>query len=128
LEVTVALVIAALSLGLMVRAAATGIRAARLAGMYEEAMSRAQSRLDAVAAPGVTLRPRVERGEEDGGFRWTVDVRADATGVVARQHFAAASDASPRLTLFVVRVTEAWANGTGIGQVTLAARRLGAPP
>ena len=71
LETLVAFAIAAIAVTALTAAVAGGLRSTRAASVTEQAISRAQSRLDAasLASPG-------ERsGDDGGGFRWRETVR-----------------------------------------------------
>ena len=71
LEILVAFAIAAIALTALTAAVAASLRSSRVASVTEQAISRAQSRLDAAA-----LAPPGERGGDDGGgFRWREMVR-----------------------------------------------------
>ncbi len=126
LEVLIAFVILALSLGVLFRGMATSLRATRVAGQYEEGLSRAQSHLDAIAAPGVGIAPRTEHGIEGHGYSWSIDIKPLATAGAVRQRSAAGG--GPRFTLYAAQVTESWDGGAGRGRVTLATQLLGPPP
>ena len=71
LEILVAFAIAAIALTALTAAVAASLRSSRVASVTEQAISRAQSRLDAAA-----LAPPGERsGDDGGGFRWREMVR-----------------------------------------------------
>jgi general secretion pathway protein I len=69
LEVLVAFIIAALALGVLYSGTLGGIRAARLASHYAEALALAQSHV-ATLATDHGLKPREVQGDDDGGFLW----------------------------------------------------------
>jgi len=66
LEVLVALVIAALAMGVLFSGAVSGLRAARLGGHYAEALSRARSHLAAIG-PGAPLVAKGTMGRDFAG-------------------------------------------------------------
>jgi general secretion pathway protein I len=71
LEILVAFAIAAIALTALTAAVAGSLRSSRVASVTEQAISRAQSRLDAAS-----LAPLGERsGDDGGGFRWREIVR-----------------------------------------------------
>jgi general secretion pathway protein I len=74
LEVLIAFVIAAAALTALTRAGIDGLLALNTASRYEEALTRAQSRL-ATALHGAPLLPGTLEGDDGGGFRWRVQVR-----------------------------------------------------
>ncbi len=115
LEVMVAFVIAALSLGAVVDGTLDGLRTASSATRTEEALFRARSRLAATAAAPVVA---IASGDDGGGYRWRSTVAPVA---------AAAREGGP--TLMSVQVTVTW-DGTGgaTRQVTLRTERLVAAP
>ena len=115
LEVMVAFVIAALSLGAVVNGTVDGLRTASSATKTEEALFRARSRLAATAAAPVVA---IASGDDGGGFRW----RSTVAPVVAGAHAGGPA-------LMSVKVTVTWdVTGDGTGgntrQVTLQTERL----
>lgn len=111
LEVMVAFVIAALSLGAVVNGTVDGMRTASSATRIEEALFRARSRLAATAAAPVEA---IASGDDGGGFQW----RSAVSPVMA-----GGREGGPRL--MSVQVTISW-DGTGgnTRQVTLQTERL----
>ena len=120
LEVLVAFIIAAIALSVLFRAAAENEAAAGIAGRYQEALSRARSRLAALdAAPLVTASD--QQGDDGGGYTWRVRVSPLAT--------APGSPAARGPALFAVGVAVAWVQGGRARTVELDTRRVGlAPP
>ena len=121
LEVLIALVIAAIGLGVLFQGSLVGIRAADLSGRTEEAVSRARSRL-AVVANATVLAPEDRNGDDGGGYRWRVRVvplavRQDGPGL-------------PGSALYQVSVAVSWGVGRNAQSVTLETKRLAAlaPP
>ena len=119
LEVLVAFVIAALALGVLYGGTVSGLRAARTAGRYEEAVSRARSRL-ATVGHGTLLAPGDRRGDDGGGFRWRVRVAPVATAPAASGTDAAAG---PHIGLFDVSVAISWDDGGAERRVELDSQR-----
>ena len=101
----VAAVIAALALGVMVRASAGGVAAVRIAAHVQEATARARSRL-AVLEHGPAPEAGQQAGEDGGGYRY-----GQLVSVSAR---------APGLALYVLSVTLAWRMDGGDRQVTPA--------
>jgi general secretion pathway protein I len=115
LEVLVAFVIAALALGVLFQSIASGLGALSLADQYEQALSRARSRLAAVGA--ASLQPGVQSGDDGGGFRWQSTVAPIAS---------APTGGSPpeQLTLYRVGVVVSWHSLGRERQVNLESQRV----
>jgi general secretion pathway protein I len=108
LEVVIAFVVAALALGVLYQAALTGLHATRTAARYEQALSRARSRL-VIAEHGSPLVAGDMQGDDGGGFHWRLHVAPiDATAV--RPFDPAGLRHAPefQLTLFAVSVWVSW--------------------
>jgi general secretion pathway protein I len=122
LEVMIAFVIAGLAVMALLRAGSVALDATRTATRYEEALSRAQSHLDA-AIHGSVLRPEDTNGDDGGGFHWRLRVvRADATalppmGLIRRT-------ALP-VTLYAVTVWIFWKDGDTGRDVRLDTEQIG---
>lgn len=124
LEVLVAFVIAAVALGALTQGAAGGLQSARVSGHYQEALSRARSRL---AALGAAVVPGDQQGDDGGGFSWRVRVTPLATAGRARE--GVDPERPGRAVLLGVTVRIAWRMDGGEREVTLATERVGlAPP
>lgn len=120
LEVLVALAIAIPALVLLYRQGAVALGITRTAATYQEAISRAQSRLDALTGVGLIAG---EQGADDGGgFRWrTRIVPVASTPLASRSSSASASN-----TLYAISVELSWPDPTGGRRhVLLETRRLG---
>ena len=116
LEVLVAFVILALTLGVILRIFSGGLRNAALAGDYSHAMLLAESRL---AELRVQPLEGETRGEFDGKYRWRSMIRPWVDGT-------AASGSGPQLMpvrLMEIDVWVAWGEAGGrsreIGLTTL---------
>jgi general secretion pathway protein I len=124
LEVLIAFVIAALAIGSLLHGAAGGIQNTAVASHYQEALSRARSRLaEAALAPVIGE----QHGDDGGGFRWQTVVQVQAVARPPRK------DIDPvligRPVLYGVRVAIRWSMDGGARTVVLSTRRLGdAPP
>ena len=115
LEVLVAFLIAALALGVLFRGAVEGQASAAVAARYQEAISRARSRLAALdATPPV---PGDQQGDDGGGYRWRV--RTTLLGT-------APGDPPPALYGIAVAIT--WSTGGQDRVFQLNTRRLGTAP
>lgn len=124
LEVLVAFVIAAVALGSLTQGAAGGLQSARVSGHYQEALSRARSRL---AALGAAVVPGDQQGDDGGGFSWRVRITPLATAGRARE--GVDPERPGRAVLLGVTVRIAWRMDGGEREVTLATERVGlAPP
>ena len=109
-----AAVIAALAVGVLVRGAAGGVQAVRIAGHVQEAAARAESRL-LVLSHGPAPQPGEMSGDDGGGFQFRQTV--------------AATGRAPGLALLDLAVTLSWRGDGGERAVTLRSRRtVPAPP
>ncbi len=128
IEVLVAFAIAALALSLLVQGATGGLRAASVAGRYEEALSRARSHL---AAIGGALTPMDTQGEEGGvpdtaderKYHWHVRITPLASAVRGGDVIGGAPGV--RTTLYSVQVAISWQEGGRNRAVELDTKRLG---
>jgi general secretion pathway protein I len=116
LEVLVAFVIAALALGVLFRGTLDGLRAAQTAGRYEEAVTRAQSRLAALTAG--SLAPGDRQGDDGNGFHWRERITPVASSPVA---------AGGSLGLYAMSVAVSWTDGSR-RTVELDSERIGVAP
>ena len=120
LEVLVALVIAALALGVLFEGAVEGIASVHLADRTSEALTRARSHLAALGH-GIVLRTQTQEGDDGSGFTWSLRISPLESAPLA----AAGGDPqhAPHETLFDVRVSESWNARNGPRGVTLATSR-----
>lgn len=122
LEVMIALVIAGLALAAVFRASTETSQATSAAAHYQEAISRARSHLDGTTA---SLVPGEQEGDDGGGYRWRVLVRAvDSTGkndLAGRQ--VAATDTLV-VNLYAVTVWISWREAANVRSVRLDTQRL----
>lgn len=124
LEALVAFIIAALALAALTQGAAGGLQSARLSGHYQEALSRARSRLAVAAATPV---PGEQHGDDGGGYAWQVSVVPVATAARPRDEADLPSQGRPMLLAVTVRIS--WRMDGGEREVVLATQRLAmAPP
>ena len=123
LEVLVAFIIAALALGALTQGAAGGLQSARVSGHYQEALSRARSRLATLDA---SPTPGEQRGDDGGGYAWRIDVAPIATAARPRQ--GVDPPRSGRATLLAVTVHISWRMDGGEREVVLATERVGSAP
>jgi len=116
LEVLIALIIAAIALAELMRAATSGINMTRTATRYEQALVRARSHLD-VALHEAILAPRENQGDDGGGFDWRVRIAP----------FARTTPNPPdaQVTLYAVSVWIAWHDGDAEREVELDTRQVG---
>ncbi len=115
LEVLVAFIIASLALAAVTEAALHGTDATRVGLHMQEAISRARSRLAAVA---VDPHPGTQGGDDGGGFAWHSETTPVATGVAREGETA-------RPVLYRIRVDVAWPMDGGRRHVRLDTLRLG---
>ncbi len=129
LEVLVAFAIAAPALALLYRQGVTSIGITQTAAAYQEATSRAQSRLSSLT--DANLAPGDQSGDDGGGFAWRTQVVPLASAVPPRP-LPRSSPFARGTTLFAVTVEVAWPGPAGGRRVILNTRRLGpaaaAPP
>ncbi|MBP0494950.1 type IV pilus modification PilV family protein [Pararoseomonas indoligenes] len=118
LEVLIAFLIAAMALAVLFRTAVEGQAAATTAARYQEALSRARSRLAAVDS--IPLQAGDQSGDDGGGYRWRTRVASVAEGAPVRE-------GPPSPALYAVAVAIAWGEGSGARSVQLETRRLGPP-
>jgi general secretion pathway protein I len=119
LEVLIAFAIAAMALGLLFQAASSSGGAAKQAGNYEEAVSRAKSRIAAVGRDS-DIAPGENGGDDGGAYRWRVKISPSA---VAQ----APGDGPPvttHLTLYDVEVAISWTDSGHKREVVLHSQRL----
>ncbi len=118
LEVLIAFLIGSIALAVLFQAAADSQTASIVAAQYQEALSRARSRLAAIDAAGpMTAGDR--QGDDGGGFRWRVRVAPLQSG----------TGTTPTPMLYVVSVAVSWGSAGPERTVRLESRRVGlAPP
>ncbi len=128
LEVLVALAIALPALTLLYRQGTASIGVTQAAASYQEAISRAQSRLEALTDGG--LVPGERNGDDGGGYRWRTRVVTIASAAQQRPLLQRSEPRGQRgaggTTLFGVAVEISWPGPQGTRAVTLDTRRLGA--
>jgi general secretion pathway protein I len=125
LEVLIAFVIAALALGVLLSAGLGGLRAEQAASQYEQAVSRARSRLTA-AVHASPLTGGDWRGDDGGGFTWHLRVAPIASTTVRPEYAATPRGLSTfPVTLYSVAVVIAWHDGNTIRQVHLETQQIG---
>jgi general secretion pathway protein I len=81
LEVIIAFIIAAAALGVLFHTGIGSLRDIQTAARYEEALSRARSRL-AIATHGAPLAPGDMEGDDGGGYHWQLHVAPMSTTAV----------------------------------------------
>ena len=120
-EVLVAFLIAALAVATVVHVTSSAAATARIAGRYDEAVSRAQSRLALSGALAPTESDR--QGDEADGFHWHTVIKAIATAHPTPQ---AGANAGASMTLYSIVVTLSWREPDGGARaVQLSSARLG---
>ncbi len=108
LEVIISFIIAALALGVLYHSALSGLQAAQITSRYEQALSRARSRL-VLATHGSPLKPGDLRGDAGGGFKWRLRV-VPIKATTVRPFDPAGLRQSPdfQITLYAVTVWIGW--------------------
>ena len=122
LEVLVALAIAIPALMLMYRQGTLSVEASGAAAHYQEALSRARSRLDALV--DTALAPGIREGDDGGLFRWRTRI-VPLTSLGPPREPPRNSPYAQGTTLFAVSVQVSWPGPRGEQSVTLDSRRLG---
>jgi len=107
IEVMAALVIASLAIVVLLQAGFTGAAENLAAARYQQALSRAQSRL-ASFGPLTPVAPGTLSGDDGGGYRWQADITE--------------LQAAKPLALYGIRITESF----GARRVVLQTERLAA--
>ncbi len=116
----IAFAIAAMALALLFQAAGTSGDAARSAGYYEEAVSRAKSRM-AMLGRAADLTEGESEGEDgDGPYHWRVRVTPSVTAEPPQ----GAAPTANHLTLYDVEVSISWTDRHR-HEVVLHSQRLG---
>ena len=118
LEVMIALIIAALAVGVLLQGAVGGVRAVQAASGYEEALARARSRL--AALDGAPLMPGTRQGDDGAGYHWherIAQIAATPGGNVTLP-----------VALYAVSVAISWRSGRQNRSVQLDTERLTATP
>jgi len=114
LEVTIAMVIGGLVIAALFRGAGAGIRNTLVAAHYQEAVSRARSRL---AMAGASLRPGTQEGDDGGGYHWRLSVTPEAVPARASH--------SEVPVLYAVTIAISWTMDGAAREVSLSTLRLG---
>lgn len=114
-----ALVIAALALGVLFEGSIDGLKSARIAAQYQEALSRARSHLAALTVQ-TGFRAGRQTGNDGGGFHWQTQVTPLGVAVLP------GPPQPTRPELYALRVTESWRIDGRRRSVTLHSERLGA--
>lgn len=125
LEVMVALAIALPALILMYRQGALALDMTRSATAYQEAVSRARSRLDALT--DAALVPGERSGEDGGPYHWRTQI-VPVASLPAPRGMPASSPYAAGTTLYAVTVELSWPGTRGVQTLRLQSRRLGPTP
>ncbi|HQT75520.1 MAG TPA: type II secretion system protein [Rhodopila sp.] len=125
LEVMIALIIAALATTALLRAAGISLSATTEAALYEQAIVRAKSHLDA-ATQGGALRAGDWQGDDGGGFHWQLRVTPAQVGAV-RPFGLVGPRAQTALKVVLYRVVTAisWRQDGRTRMVTLQTEQMG---
>ncbi len=125
LEVLIAFVIAAMALGVLFQAGLSGLRAEQTASKYEQAVSRARSRLTA-AIHASPLTGGDWRGDDGDGFTWHLHVAPLASTTVRPTYAATPGGLSSfPVILYSVAVAIAWHEGSVVRQARLETQQIG---
>ncbi len=126
LEVLVALAIAIPALVLLYRQDVVAMGVTRTAATYREAISRAQSRLDALTGTG--LAAGEQAGDDGGGFRWRTRIAPVASASPAPRPSSDPAPSGGGGTLYAVAVEISWPGPQGMRRFLLQTRRMGSTP
>jgi prepilin-type N-terminal cleavage/methylation domain-containing protein len=122
LEVLIALLIAGIALATVFQAAAETMRATATSARYQQAVSRALSHLDGVAA---NLTPGEQDGDDGAGFHWHVLVRpVDSNGKQDAAGKPVPNVDTLVVTLYAITVSVTWRDGRQERTVRLNSQRL----
>jgi general secretion pathway protein I len=122
LEVLIALVISGLALASAFQAASESMRATTTARRYQEAVARAQSRLDAL---GANLAVGEQQGDDGGGFHWRTLIRPiDSTTKRDDHDRPAVNRDTLVVTLYAASVWISWEENKRSRSVRLDSARL----
>ena len=124
IEVLVAFTIAAVAVGGLAQGALGGLQATRASGHYQEAVSRARSRLAALGH-GSSFASGEQDGDDGGGFRWRTRVVQVAAGAAPPPR---GSARGTRIMLYSISVGVSWRMDGGIREVVLESKRLASAP
>jgi general secretion pathway protein I len=120
LEVIVALVIAAMALGVLFRVGGEGMTSVRAADSYDEAVSRARSHLAALGRDPSLLEGD-SAGDDGGGYAWHLHVAPIAA---AQLEAGQPQPGAPQHILYAVEVTISWRDQMRPREVTLRTERF----
>lgn len=108
LEAIIAFAIGALALGVLFQAALTALNSTNIASHYEQAVSRARSRL-VIAEHGNPLAPGDWQGDDGGGFSWHLHIAPIATTAIRSSGIVSNLGTPSRpITLYSVTVWVSW--------------------
>jgi general secretion pathway protein I len=128
LDVLVAFMIGALAIGVLYEAALTGLYSTTVASHYEQALSRARSRI-AIAAHGGPPVAGEQRGDDGGGFSWRLLVAPIATTAMPPVSVVTRAGApSTPITLYAITVWISWRDNGGRRSVRLDTQQIGQVP
>jgi general secretion pathway protein I len=122
LEVVIAVIIAGIAIVALLRAGANALNATHTASRVQDAVTRAQSHLDAVLY-GAVLVPGDSQGDDGDGFHWRVRVTPTAATTIGPH--GAARRSGPAVTLYAVSVWIGWRDGGARRDVRLDTEQIG---
>ncbi len=117
IEVLVAFIVLAISLGALFQIFSTGMRASRSAEEYTRATLLAESKLAAIGITGA-LEEGETTGEYEDGYHWRVAIRP------YRLDGPEPEGLPPPIEAYEVIVTVSWGEGSGDRSVSLTTLRL----
>ncbi len=126
LEVLVAFIIAALVIAGLISQGMIATQSTSVSASYQEAISRAESRLAALGAAG--LAAGEHEGDDGGGFRWKTRIVPVASLRPSRPVAVRNSPYAWGTSLYDVTVTVSWHQSGGRRTVELESRLLGPAP
>lgn len=125
LEVIIALIIAGIAAGALFEAVGSSLHATQTAGMYDQAIVRAKSRLTA-PTHGTKLAVGDWRGDDGGGFHWRLRVSRVASAAVHPNGLVGPrAGSSLPVVLYGVSVWISWNDGGTQRDVQLDTEQVG---
>lgn len=126
LEVLIAFAIAGLALSVLAKTVGIATQSVRVAGRYQDALSRAQSHLARIGQ-ATALAARSLEIDDGDGFRYRLKIVpvAQLAPKPAGEADPGPDADTPRLTLFAVEVTESFTENGKVRDIILKTERLG---
>ena len=128
LEALVAFAVAAIALAVLFQGTISGLRAVNVASRTEDAISHARSHLDAAATALGREGDVTQRGDDGGGYRWSLVIHPIGTATDRREHrLGIDPTVSNALTLYRIDVTVTFDGGARAVHLTTERLVIGKP-